>query len=156
MTHIFVSKLTIIGSDNGLSPERRQAIIGTNAGILLIWIWGTNLNLKRNAYIFSQANALENVVCEIAAILSEPQCVETLTMRGPSYSKSTQHYLCCCCPVSLRHQDISTHEFDYVELLRSYISWGRVSTTCVMSLWRNDINCSYNLIFTMKKLAGQE
>ena len=27
VTHIWVSKLTIIGSDNGLSPDRRQAII---------------------------------------------------------------------------------------------------------------------------------
>ena len=35
-THICISKLTIIGSDNGLSPEWRQAIIWTNAGILLI------------------------------------------------------------------------------------------------------------------------
>ena len=42
MTHICVSKLTIIGSDNGLSPGRRQAIIWTNAGILLIWPLGTN------------------------------------------------------------------------------------------------------------------
>ena len=33
VTHICVSKLTIIGSDNGLSPGRRQAIIWTNAGI---------------------------------------------------------------------------------------------------------------------------
>ena len=33
---ICVSNLTIIGSDNGLSPGRRQAIIWTNAGILLI------------------------------------------------------------------------------------------------------------------------
>ena len=31
-----VSKLTGIGSDNGLSPGRRQAIIWTNAGIVLI------------------------------------------------------------------------------------------------------------------------
>ena len=31
-----VSKLTIIGWDNGLSPDRRQAIISTNAGIMLI------------------------------------------------------------------------------------------------------------------------
>ena len=30
-----VSKLTIISLDNGLSPGRRQAIIWTNAGILL-------------------------------------------------------------------------------------------------------------------------
>ena len=36
VTHICVSKLTIIGSDNGLSPGRRQAIILTNAGIFLI------------------------------------------------------------------------------------------------------------------------
>ena len=34
MTHICVSKLTIIGSDNGLSPGWCQAIILTNAGIL--------------------------------------------------------------------------------------------------------------------------
>ena len=44
MTHICVSKLTIIGSDNGLSPARRQAIIWTNAGILLIRPLGTNFN----------------------------------------------------------------------------------------------------------------
>ena len=42
MTHICVGKLTIIGSDDGLSPGRRQAIIWTNAGILLIWPLGTN------------------------------------------------------------------------------------------------------------------
>ena len=42
MTHISVNKLTIIGSDNGLSPGRRQAIIWTNDGILWImpyWIY---------------------------------------------------------------------------------------------------------------------
>ena len=36
VTHICVSKLITIGSDNGLSPGRHQAIIWTNAGILLI------------------------------------------------------------------------------------------------------------------------
>ena len=44
VTHICVSKLTIIGSDNGLSPERRQAIILTNATILLIGTLGTNFS----------------------------------------------------------------------------------------------------------------
>ena len=33
--HICVNKLTIIGSDNGLSPGRRQAIVWTNAGIMM-------------------------------------------------------------------------------------------------------------------------
>ena len=42
--HICVSKLTIIGSDNGLSPGRRQAIIWTNDGILLIGALGTNFS----------------------------------------------------------------------------------------------------------------
>ena len=44
MTHICVGKLTIIGSDNGLSPGQRQAIIWTNAGILLIRTLGTNFS----------------------------------------------------------------------------------------------------------------
>ena len=42
MTHICVSKVTSIVSDNGLSPGRRQAIIWNNAGILLIGPLGTN------------------------------------------------------------------------------------------------------------------
>ena len=42
--HICVGKLDIIVSDNGLSPERRQAIIWTNAGILLIRTSGTNFS----------------------------------------------------------------------------------------------------------------
>ena len=33
--HIFVDNLTIIGSDNRWSTDRRQAIIWTNAGISL-------------------------------------------------------------------------------------------------------------------------
>ena len=41
VTHISVSKLSILGSDNGLSPGRRQAIIWTNGGILLIGPLGT-------------------------------------------------------------------------------------------------------------------
>ena len=44
MTHTCVSKLTIIASDNGLSPRRRQAIIWTSAGILLIRPLGTNFS----------------------------------------------------------------------------------------------------------------
>ena len=44
MTHLCVGKSTIIGSDNGLSPGRRQAIIWTNAGILLIEPVGTNFS----------------------------------------------------------------------------------------------------------------
>ena len=52
--HICVSKPTIIGSDNGLTPGRCQAIIWTNAGILLIRPLGTNFSeILIEIYIFS-------------------------------------------------------------------------------------------------------
>ena len=44
VTHVCVGNLTIIGPDNGLSPGRRQAIIWTSAGILLIRSLGTNFS----------------------------------------------------------------------------------------------------------------
>ena len=44
MTHICVGNLTIIGSDNGLSPGRRQAIIWTNAWISLMEPLGINFS----------------------------------------------------------------------------------------------------------------
>ena len=50
----YLSKLTIIDSDNGLSPGRRQAIIWTNAGILLIGTLGTNFSeILGEIYTFS-------------------------------------------------------------------------------------------------------
>ena len=44
VTHICVSNLTIIGSNNGLLSGRRQAIIWTNAVLLLIGPLGTNFS----------------------------------------------------------------------------------------------------------------
>ena len=62
VTHICVNKIIIIGSDNGLAPGLRQAIIWTNDGMLLI---GNKLqwNIEQNQYIFIQGNEFENVVC---------------------------------------------------------------------------------------------
>ena len=44
VTHICIGNLTIIGSGNGLSPGRCQAITWTNVGILLIGPLGTNFS----------------------------------------------------------------------------------------------------------------
>ena len=44
VTQICVSKLAIVGSDNGLSPSWLQAIIWTNAGILSIGPLGMKFN----------------------------------------------------------------------------------------------------------------
>ena len=54
VTHICVGNLNITGSDNGLSPGRRQAIIWTSAGILLIGPVGTNFSeIVIKIYTFS-------------------------------------------------------------------------------------------------------
>ena len=61
--HICISKITIIGSDNGLSPGWCQAIIWTNAGILLFGPLVTNFN--ENSYIFIKENPFENVLASM-------------------------------------------------------------------------------------------
>ena len=54
VTHISISKLIIIGSDNGLSPGWCQAIIWTNAGILSIGPLRTNFSeISIEIHIFS-------------------------------------------------------------------------------------------------------
>ena len=74
--HACVSKLNIIGSDNGLVPGRRQAIIWTNVHLLSIGPLGTNFaKLNQNTKLFVQENAFESIVCEMAAILSRERWV---------------------------------------------------------------------------------
>ena len=49
-----VSKLAVIGTDNGLLPEQCQTFIWTNAGILLIGSLGMNSSeILIEIYIFS-------------------------------------------------------------------------------------------------------
>ena len=72
VTHICVIKLTIIGSDNGLVPARRQAIVWTNAGIWLIGLMGTNFSEIRIgilSFLFKKMH-LELSSAKMAAILS--------------------------------------------------------------------------------------
>ena len=114
VTHICVIKLTIIGSVNGLAPERRLAIIWTNGGILSIGPLGTNFNeILIKIHTFSQENAFENVVCETAAILSRPQCVKhvlplkvllhcgTHHLRWPGIHRQED----CKCPVAINNHN---------------------------------------------------
>ena len=57
VTHICVSILTIIASDNGLSLGRRQAIIWTNAGILLngpLWTYFNEMLIEILTFSFKK------------------------------------------------------------------------------------------------------
>ena len=69
VTHICVSKITIIGPDNGSTPSRRWNFVNLNLRNKLKW------NFNRNQYIFVQENAFEYVVWKTAAILPRPPCV---------------------------------------------------------------------------------
>ena len=74
MTLIYVNGFTIIALHNGLLPGRRQTIIRTNVGILLIWPLGKNVSLI--SIVSIHEDAFETAVCEMAAILSRPQWVD--------------------------------------------------------------------------------
>ena len=64
--------LVIIGPGNGLSPGRRQAITWTNAGLLSIGPLRTSFSAIRiEIQVFIDENAFENIVCEMADILSK-------------------------------------------------------------------------------------
>ena len=72
VTHMCVGKLTIIGSDNGLSPGRRQAIIWTNAGILLIGPLGTNFN---EILIGIQIFSFKKMHLKMSSVKWRPFCI---------------------------------------------------------------------------------
>ena len=72
VTHICVSKLTIISSDNGLSPDRRQAIIWTNAGILSIGPLGTNFS---EILFENQTISLKKMHLKMSSAKSWPFCL---------------------------------------------------------------------------------
>ena len=79
--HICVSKLTIIGSDYGLSPghylNQCWNIVKTNLRNKIQW----NLNL--NSYILFRKNTFENVLWKMGAILSQPQWINKHMRRYP-------------------------------------------------------------------------
>ena len=72
VTHICISKMTIISSDNGLSPDRCQAIISSIAGILLVWLMGTNFSeVLTIIYLFS----LKKMHLKMLSVKSRPFCL---------------------------------------------------------------------------------
>ena len=72
MTHICVSEPTSIGSDNGLSPGQPQAIIWTNAGILLIGPLGTNFS---EIVIEIQTFSLRKMRLKMLSAKRQPFCL---------------------------------------------------------------------------------
>ena len=97
VTHVCVGKLIIIDSDNGLSPGRRQAIIWTNARILLISTIGTNFSeILSEINIFSfkkmhlkMSSAKERPFCLSLNVLNHRYTAVTLLVHPTSSAGST-------------------------------------------------------------------
>ena len=88
VTHICIGKLTIIGSDNGLSPGRRQVIIWTNTGILLIWRLEIDFNeVLIEMYIFS----LKKMQLRLSSAKWRPYCLGFMVLN--EYQPVYSHYL---------------------------------------------------------------
>ena len=86
---------------------------------------------------------------------SRPQCVNKARLTCGDRITPVQQckYHGCGGPSSLRRQVISSHDIDYVEDVGHGLTRGRISTTCVMSVWRNAINCRYIFMFATENFA---
>ena len=130
MTHICVGKLNIIGSDNVLSPGRRQAIIWTNAGVLLFGPLGTN---------FSEIL----VVCKMAAI-----CLglnELMQMVWGVLLKITWVLsVCQMCPLMSRREDYVFVE--KIMLACSYVNFIVIKQGTLIQYVNSRFLCEYVFI----------
>ena len=85
VTHICVGIIANIGSDNGVSPVRRQAIIWSSAGILLIGPLATNFS---EILIEILTFSFKKMRLKVSSAKWRPSClglnVLTLNVRGPS------------------------------------------------------------------------
>ena len=87
MTHIRISDLTIIDSDNALSPRWRPAIIWSNAGILSIGPLGTNFG---EILIKIQTFSFKKMHLKMSSVKWRPFCL------GLNVSNQQEHEACCC------------------------------------------------------------
>ena len=87
--HICVGKLTNIGSDNGLSPGQRQAIIWTNAGILLIWRLGPNFS---EILIGIQTFSFKKMYLKISSAKWRPFCLGLNVLTWQWYWKERYNF----------------------------------------------------------------
>ena len=92
VTYICIGKLTIIDSDNGLSPGRRQAIIWTSAGILLIGPLGTNFN---EILIGIQTFSFKKMQLKILSAKWHPYCLglNVLSIVGIAFLVYTVYHI---------------------------------------------------------------
>ena len=100
VTHICVSELTIIGSEKGLSPGRRQTIIWNNAGLLSIEPLRTNFS---DIWIGIQTFSFKKMHLNMSSANWRPFCLGLNVLRV-QFRIRQRHYLNQRQHIPLMHQ----------------------------------------------------
>ena len=114
MTHICVSKLTIIGSDNGLSPGRHQAIIGTNVGIWLIRLLGINFS---EILIGIQTFLFKKLDLQMSSAKYRPSCLGLNVLSGCLEMMAVMHSTATCTQYLLIAADLCHRNIQSIAFL---------------------------------------
>ena len=123
VTHICVGKLTTTGSDNDLSPGRRQAIIWTNAGILLIGPWGTNFS---EILIGIQTFSFKKMRLKMSSVKWRPFCLGLNVLNGIVYHKQHSIAYLISVPWDSQRQHSTQHSVACRGMRCIEVEWGRV------------------------------
>ena len=122
VTHrpIWIGNLTIIVSDNGLSPGRRQAIIWTSAGILFIGPKGTKFH---EILIETHTFSFKTMHLKMSSAKWRPFClglnVLMLIGIGKESSFSTHHWLILLLTCGYEQRPDTKHRIRNI-LMREY------------------------------------
>ena len=103
--YVSVNRVSI-GSDNGLSPIRSHCL--NQCWIIINWTLRNKLqwNFNQNTKFCIHENASENIVCEMAAILSRGRWVNSLRPNDAIWqhrSGSTLAQVMACCLTTPSH-----------------------------------------------------
>ena len=141
MTHICVGNTTIIGSDNGLSPGRRQAINWTNAGILSIGPLGTNFSENLIEIYLHSRKCISIYRLDNSGILSRPQCFNS---GDTSIRAITTGY-------HFHVLSVVTRWREFVSVLFVFQDGGCLSLPCIVCIpgWRMFVTAMYCLYSRM-------
>ena len=110
--HICVSTLSIIGSDNSLSPDRRQAIIWTNDRLLLIELLGTNVGeILIDIYVLS----FKKMHLEMSSGKRRPFCLGLNVLNWGNGWVMTLNYVIESPITDYRQQEVGLVLFNHLE-----------------------------------------
>ena len=145
MTHICLSDLTIIGSDNGLSLGRRQAIILTNAGILLIGPRGTNFNailIKIHPFSFKK------IYFKMLSGKWRPFCLSLNVLKNKPDTLTSVIVNWFCMKV-----------FPVIQTCSKFCSWNKIQTqqyTVTKQYTLTSVKENLWLLYNLRVITGQE